>query len=290
MIFNSYSKCYVFSGNTLDCIQNKTFNLFLAIADHCSRKDDVFIFAHNDGTDENVHFNTSLNTSIQITDDKPCKRIQTGGCIAKDVGEFNQRSLQYFEDHKGCRFPPSYYLKEDSACQWAEKMEDFLKNEYCVNILVGYNPIIHLKLLGLENNEYEQVLGNAAAATFENSVIVINNKRRWVMVSVVTDETDQTSIGMELSKLDAISKTIYHANLNRIKNEFIAIVGILVCPNIKSRSELKSYQPVRWDPDVEQLFVTKSEWNSEQILNQWMKKLFSGKIKLEIQNNCPGNN
>ena len=258
--------------------------LFSENVNHFCRIDDVFIFAHNNGTDENIYFKESL---IQITDNKLCKRIQTGGgCIAKDVGQFNQRSLQYFEDHEGCRFPPSYYLKEDSTCQWANKIEGFLKHKcsYNVKIIVGYNPIIHLQLLGLEMNEYEQVIGNTAATNYENLVIVINNKRRWVMVSVVTDETDQTSIGMELNKLDGILKTIYHANLNRIKSEFIAIVGILVCPNIQSRSQLKSYQPIRLDQDVDQLFITKDEWNSEQkSLNWWTKK-----INLEFQTNCPG--
>ena len=165
-------------------------------------------------------------------------------------------------------------------------MEGFLKHEcsYNVKIIVGYNPIIHLQLLGLEKNEYEQVIGNTAAATYENSVIVINNNRRWVMVSVVTDKTDQTSIGMELNKLDGILKTIYHANLDRIKSEFIAIMGILVCPNIHSRSELKSYQPIRLDQDVDQLFITKDEWNSEQNSLNWWKN----KIKSNIQSNCSG--
>ena len=165
-------------------------------------------------------------------------------------------------------------------------MEGFLKHEcsYNVKIIVGYNPIINLQLLGLEKNEYEQVIANTAAATYENSVIVINNKRRSVMVSVVTDETDQTSIGMELNKLDGILKTIYHANLDRIKSEFIAIVGILVCPNIQSRSELKSYQPIRLDQDVDQLFITKDEWNSEQNSLNWWKN----KIKSNIQSNCSG--
>ena len=236
-----------------------------------------------------MHFK---ETSIKITDSNVCKRIQTGGCIAKNVGEFNKRSLQYFEDHEGCRFPPSYYLKGDSTCQWANKMEDFSKNECYVKILVGYNPIIHLQLLGLEKNEYEQII-DTGAATYENSVIVINNNKRWVMVSVVIDKTDQTSIGMELNKLDGILKTIYHANLERIKNEYIAIVGIMVCPNIESRSELGRYQPVRrnpdvQDPDVDQLFLTKAEWSSEQNLNLWMKNFVAGKIKSEIQNNCQG--
>ena len=229
-----------------------------------------------------MHFK---ETSIQINDDKPCKRIQTGGgYIAKHVREFNQRSLQYIEDHKGCRFPPSFYLKEDSTCQWAEKMEGLLTSP-SVKILVGYNPIVHLQLLGLEKSEYEQIIDNPAAATYENSVIVINNNKRWVMASVVSDETDHASIGMELNKLDGILKTIYHSNLNRIKNEYIAIVGILVCPNIDSRSKLGSYQQIRRDSD--QLFITKTEWNSDKDLKQWMN-FFAVKIKSEIQNNCSG--
>ena len=251
--------------------------------DHFGRRDDVFIFAHNNGTHKNVHF--FKETSIQITDNNLCKRIQTGGgYIAKDVGEFNQRSLQYFEDHKGCRFPASYYLKEGSTRQWADKMEGLLTSS-SVKILVGYNPIVHLQLLGLEKNEYEQIIDNSAAATFENSVIVINNNKRWVMVSVVTDETDHASIGMELNKLDGILKTIYHSNFNRIKNEYMAIVGILVCPNVDSRFELGSYQQIRRDSD--QLFITKTEWNSDKDLKKWMN-YFAGKIKSEIQNNYSG--
>ena len=252
--------------------------------DHFGRRDDVFIFAHNNGTDKNVHFN---KISVLITDDKPCKRIQTGGSIAKNVAEFNKRSLQYFEDHEGCRFPPSYYLKNDSTRQWADKMEKDIVNIKSVKMLVGYNPIIHLQLLGLEKNEYEQIIDSSAATTYENSVIVINNNKRWVMVSVVTDKTDHTSIGMELNKLDCILKTIYHANLNHIKHGYIAIVGILVCPNINSRSELKNCPSVRWDSDVDQLFVTKTEWESEKALNRW-KKFILGKTKSEIQNNCSG--
>ena len=260
------------------------FNHIGKSINHFNRKDDVFIFAHNNGTESNIH---SKEPDIKISDNNVCKIIQNGGgSIAKDVGQLKTRSLQYFEENDICRFPPSYYLQQDSTCKWAEKMETLLKNE-SVNIIVGFQPIDYLTLVGLEENEYQQIVENSTA-DFNNSVVVVNVNKRWLMVSVITDETDKSTIGMELIKLDDLMKTIYHVNRSSIQNEVLAIVGILVTPNIDSRSTLKTYHPIQIDKGSENLFITKMEWNSDQLLNTWMKDLFGTKIKSEIKNNGSG--
>ena len=227
------------------------------------RRDDVFIYAHNSGVDDSIHFK---ETEIHITDDKKCKQIQTGDYIAKDVGEFKTRSLEYYEEYQHCRFPPSMYLEEKNTSQWANKMESAFKDSDDVKILVGYDPIIHMELLGLEKSEYTEILNNPTTAKYDNSVIMVHNEKRVVMVCLVTDETDDSSITTELIKLNTILKAIYFGNLSVIKNEFVAMLAILVCQNIKSRPDLKNYQAINSDNSTTYLFITKAEWSSAETL------------------------
>ena len=141
----------------------------------------------------------------------------------------------------------------------------------------------------MEENEYQQIVENSTA-TFNNSVIVVNEVRRWLMVSVVTNEIDQTTIDKELRKLDDLLKTVYHVNQSDMQNEVLAIVGILVTPNIDSRSTLKTYHPVQMDKNSEDMFITKMEWDSDQKLDTWMIDLFGKKIRSNIKNNSSGKN
>ena len=219
--------------------------------------------------------------TIQITDDSLCKQVQNGGSIAKDVKELKARSLEYYNENMDHQFPPSYYLAEDSTSKWADKISDAIPD---VKIIVGYNPVDHLELLGLEKDELQQILGDTTTLLFNNSVIAVDIKRRWVMVSVVTNETDNTAIGIELKKLDGILKTIYHSNVHSIKNEYIGVAGILVMPNISSCSDLKTNEFISWGPDVNQLFISKTEWDS----NLDGLKQFTQRIIDEIKNNCQG--
>ena len=158
-----------------------------------------------------------------------------------------------------------------------------------MKIIVGFQPIDYLTLVGLEENEYQQIVENSTA-TFNNSVIVVNEVRRWLMVSVVTNEIDQTTIDKELRKLDDLLKTVYHVNQSDMQNEVLAIVGILVTPNIDSRSTLKTYHPVQMDKNSEDMFITKMEWDSDQKLDTWMIDLFGKKIRSNIKNNSSGKN
>ena len=233
--------------------------------DHFVRRDDVFIYAHNSGVNDSIHYK---ETEIYITDDQKCKQIQTGDSIAKDVGEFKTRSLEYYEEYQHCRFPPSFYLKENSTNQWAKKMESAFKYSDDVKILVGYDPIIHMQLLGLEKSEYMEILNNPATAKYDNSVIVIHNEKRVVTVCLVTDETDDSSITTELIKLNTILKAIYFGNLSVISDQFVAILGILVCQNINSRPDLKNYQAINSDNSTffDYLFITKAERSSAETL------------------------
>ena len=155
-----------------------------------------------------------------------------------------------------------------------------------VKIIVGYDPTIHMKLLGLEEGESMEILNNPATSNFHNSVIVVHIKRRVVVVCLVTDETDDASIEEELSKLDTTLKGIYFANF-QIKNEFIAMLGILICPNINTRSDLKNFQFINTSDTVNfgYLFITKTEWSgAETLINNVVSK-----ISNDIKNDCPGN-
>ena len=230
---------------------------------------------------ENFHFN---KPSFQITDKTLCKQIQNGGSIAKNVQELKERSLEYFNDNMDSQFPPPYYQNNgELISKWAEKMSGMFTSSD-VKMIVGYNPVDHLELLGLEKAELQQILGNSVTLTFTNTVIAINIKKRWIMVSVVTDETDHMAIGIELNKLNNILKSIFQSNVCSIKNEYIGIAGVLVMPNIASCSEIKTNQFIRWDPGVDQLFITKTEWNS----NLDGLKRFAKIIGDQVQNNCQG--
>ena len=224
-----------------------------------------------------------------MTDDKPCKLIQTGGLIAKNVRELKTRALQYYEDQQSCRFPPSYYLGEHSTTsQWADVLKNTFKNSASdVKILVGYDPIIHMQLLGFEQSEYMGILGDPPTAKFDNSVIVIHNKKRMVMVCLVTDETDGTSILKELVKLDAILKAIYFANLSQMRNSFISLIGMVICQNIDSISDLKNCHLINFNDfiNLELLIITKAEWSKAEVL---VNNLVS-KTNQDIQSNCQGN-
>ena len=57
-------------------------------------------------------------------------------------------------------------------------------------------------------------------------------------------------------------------------------------PNVLSCSDLKTNQFIRWDPGVDQLFITKTEWNS----NFDGLKRFAKSIGDQVQNNCQGKN
>ena len=205
-----------------------------------------------------------------------------GGSIAKDFGQLKTRSLQYYKENDQLTFPPIYYLPENTTCQWAERLET-LFNFPSVRVIVGFQPIDYLTLVGLEKKEYP-----IENASFSNSVIVVNPEKGWLMVSVVTDATDKTTISTELSKLNDFLKTVYHVNRSTIKNEVFAIVGILVTPNIDSRSILKTYYPVQMDQDCDKIFVTKMEWDSIQHLKTWVAELFGKTIHSEIKKNSSG--
>ena len=225
---------------------------------------------------------------MNITNDTKCKLIKTGGSIIKDVGEFKKHSSDYYEDHmKSCLFPPTYYLKNSSTSQWADKMANAFNNSSDAKIIVGYNPIIHMQLLGFEKTEYMELLSSPTTAKYDNSVIVVHNKKRIAMVCLVSDETNDALISTELKKLDTILKGIYFGNLSEIKNSFVSIVGLLVCRNIDFIFDLNNCQHINFNDieNLKKLMITKTEWSSaETLINS-----FASKINKDIKNNCPGN-
>ena len=225
---------------------------------------------------------------MNITNDTKCKLIKTGGSIIKDVGEFKKHSSDYYEDHmKSCLFPPTYYLKNSSTSQWADKMANAFNNSSDAKIIVGYNPIIHMQLLGFEKTEYMELLSSPTTAKYDNSVIVVHNKKRIAMVCLVSDETNDALISTELKKLDTILKGIYFGNLSEIKNSFVSIVGLLVCRNIDFIFDLNNCQHINFNDieNLKKLIITKTQWSSaETLINN-----FASEINQDIKNICPGN-
>ena len=205
--------------------------------------------------------------------------IQTGGgSMAKNVGEFKIRSRQYYKDHEGSRFPPSYYLSGDSTSKWAEKMDLYMQNDKSCKILVSFDPFAYLTLIGLEKNEHNQII-DLPGAKFENIVVVVSTKNRWIMVAAVTDSVDPTSINSEMEKIDGILKTIFWSN-RHIENT--ALTGVLVCPEIKSSTELKNHQPaIKFTKDSESLFITKEDMNN----CTWFEKVLR-EINAKVKGNC----
>ena len=246
-------------------------------ADHYTRSEEVFIFAHNNGSDENIHNKKEI--SFKITDETKCKVIQTGGgSIAKNVREFKMRALQYYNDHQGLRFPPSYYLPKGSTRQFAEQMEKYINNDQSCKILVDFDPTAYLTLLGLEENEQKQII-DLPGAKFDNIVIVVNTKKRWIMVTAVTDSVNPTTIMLEMEKVDGILKAIFWSNRD-IKN--IVLIGVLSCQEIESHADLKNHQPaIRYTMDSKILFATKDEMENRTWLENLLKK-----INAEMKGNC----
>ena len=202
--------------------------------------------------------------------------------MVKNVRELKKRSLQYFKDHEGSRFPPSYYLRQDSTCEWADRIDYNLEDCQSHKILVGYDPTIHAQLFGKEKHK----ICNLPEVSFDNLVIVINPKSRWVMVSAVTDDIVPASIELELRKIDAVLNTLLLTNLN-LNIEYIAVVGVLVCPNINSYEDLQQHQTaIRSVPNLKMVCVTKEEWDSETLLRGWIQTI-TGYIESKLKQNRP---
>ena len=209
---------------------------------------------------------------FKIGDGRKCKSIHAGGggTVAATIGELKAVCLEYFKWNNERRFPPSYYSSQSiEVVQWAKELESCLKEDLkdC-RMLVGFDPIKYLQLIGFKKEEINKILDITAATTFDNLVVVLNNKSRWIMVSAVIDKTEQNSIETELKNIDSDLKSIFLINEEVM---YLTLVGILVSPKIESFDVLKgSRTKVLYnDQQTMQMFITKSEFESAD----WSMKL-----------------
>ena len=227
--------------------------------------------AHNNGLPDNIHFYEVVEG---IQDNKICKQVRTGPSIAKNVGELNKRSKKYFDDHKSVRlFPPTYYLKEDVTKQFVDKVDGlgWLANKP-IKILTNYNPVDHLKLLGLSEKERNKIMSRTYKE-YDNVVLVIHPEEKWLMVNVVVDGADPKTLQLEMEKMNDILKTIYKTGYQKLKEHYITLIGLIICPHIEEKDLNSKVFPFLNDNKPMFPFVTKKEWNNLGLLEDKFKSL-----------------
>ena len=228
--------------------------------------------AHNDGLPDNIHF---FEVVQGIQDQKKCKKVRTGPDIAKNVGELNQRSQKYFKDHESVRqFPPTYYLKGDTTKEFVDKV-DGLKwlSKAPIKILTNYNPVDHLRLLGLSDKDRDQIMSRTYEA-YDNVVLVVHPEEKWLMVNVVVDGVpDPKTLQLEMQKINDILKTIYKTGYQKLKEHYMTLIGLIICPHLEEKDLNSNIFPFLDDSKPMSTFVTKKEWNDVEVLEDKLESL-----------------
>ena len=216
--------------------------------------------AHNSGLVKNIHFYEVVDG---IKDEDKCKNVRTGSRIAKNVGELNERSLYYFKDHENVRqFPPAHYLKGDTTKEFADKVDGlkWLENAP-IKILTNYNPVDHLTLLGLSDKECNEIMSRAYE-TYDNVVLVVHPEEKWLMVNVVVDGADPKTLQLETEKMNDILKTIYKTGYQKLKEHYMTLIGLIICPHLEEEELNSKMFPFLNDSKPMFPFVTKNEWDN----------------------------
>ena len=240
--------------------------------------------AHNNGLPDNIHFYKVVEG---IQDQQICKKVRTGPGIAKNVGELNQRSQKYFNDHERLRqFPPTYYLKGDTTKSFADKV-DGLKwlSKEPIKILTNYNPVDHLRLLGLSEKDRDQIMSRAYE-TYDNVVLVVHPEEKWLMVNVVVDGVpDPKTLQLEMEKMNDILKTIYKTGYQKLKEHYMTLMGLIICPHIEEKDLNSKMIPFLNDSKAMSPFVTEKEWNDVELLEGKLESLVN-ESKRNIKSFC----
>ena len=235
-----------------------------------SRKDDIHIWAYNNGLAENIHH---FKSSKPTQDSQECKPLRAGPKIAKTVEEFRSRALKYYNDHKNLtRFPPSHYLKDNIVKRLAERLEKHNGFQNLdIKILTSYYPVDHLKIMGVNMKQCYGEIVTSKCDSFENVVVTVILGDRQVLVSVVVEQTDDHSIKEGVAQLNDILKTIYHVSSNPVKSGFISIAGLLVCPNVESNqfNAIPCFSKKFLKSD---LFFLKDDWDNNDSFDRKLDK------------------
>ena len=235
-------------------------------------KNKTNILAHNSGLDKNIHFYEVFHG---IKDEDKCKPVRTGPSIAGNVGELNERSLYYFKDHENVRqFPPTYYLKGDTTKEFVDKVDGlkWLANAP-IKILTNYNPVDHLTLLGLSDKDCNEVMSRTYER-YGNVVLVVHPGKKFLMVNVVVDGVpDPKTLQLEMEKMNDILKTIYKTGYQKLKEHYMTLIGLIICPCLEEEDLNSKKFPFLNYPIP--TFVTKNEWNNVERLEKKFKSLIN---------------
>eukprot|EP00111_Clytia_hemisphaerica_P001769 TCONS_00004983-protein len=225
-----------------------------------TRREDILLWAYNDGLSQNAH-HFAIKTPIQ--EDQRCRPLRAGPSIAKTVQQFRERAQKYYDDHKTLtRFPPSHYLESNFTTQFAERFErssHFQQED--VKILTPYNPVDHLKIIGVNMKQCFEEIVTSKCQSFDNVVVTVNPGQRVVLVSVVVNQTDPQSIQTGLLQQNDILKTVYVASSDQFKNGYISIAGLLVCPKVEEK-DFKTLPFLDKSFLDSSLFLLKEEWEN----------------------------
>ena len=239
---------------------------------HIVENQNFLVMAHNSGLDKNIHFYEVVDG---IKDEDKCKPVRTGPSIAKNVGELNKRSLNYFNDHKILRkFPPTYYLKGDTTKEFVDKVDGlkWLANAP-IKILTNYNPVDHLTLLGLSDKECNEIMSRTYER-YDNVVLVVHPGKKLLMVNVVVDGVpDPKTLQLEMEKMNDILKTIYKTGYQKLKEHYMTLIGLIICPCLEEEDLNSKKFPFLNYPIP--TFVTKNEWNNVELLEKKFKSLIN---------------
>ena len=236
-----------------------------------TRREDILLWAYNDGLPQNAHH---FIISKPILENQRCRPLRAGPSIAKTVQQFRERALKYYYDHKTVkRFPPSHYLDNKCTTQLAEKFEKSSHFRYeDVKILTPYNPIDHLKIMGVNLKQCFEEIVTSKCESFDNVVVSVNPGQRCLLISVVVDQTDDESVQKGLLQLNDILKAIYFASSEQVKSGYISIVGLLVCPYIEEKY-FQSLPFLNKSFVDSSLFLLKDEWDSPELFDHKLDNL-----------------
>ncbi|XP_066915565.1 uncharacterized protein [Clytia hemisphaerica] len=206
---------------------------------HTSRKGETLVYAHNCGRPSNIHA-FEVSDENGITDDDTCIPISTGPSVANTVKEFNQRAMQYYKDHIGVKtFPPSYYVRNVNMKEVIASLEEH-SSLLGGKILVGYNPISHLRILGLNDEKIESVLHFSECPDYyDNTIVCIYPNHGLLFVFVVSE--NEKHIDKDLAKVNAVLKTWCYVHRQILENEQFTIVGVLVLPASSNLNKMKQH-------------------------------------------------
>ena len=248
-------------------------------------KASTLIFAHNSGLENNIHYH---KTNKPIQEDQDCRHIRTGPNITKTVADFRKRALMYYNDNyvkEENYFPPCYYLQQSAVKTLLEKLiESKTFSTGNVKFLSPYNPVPHLKLLGLEDRDCDDIIASRDES-FEDVVLAVDFDRHLLLIAIIVTGSDRGDICKAITKLDDVTKTVLHVASDEVKNDYLAVVSMIALPDIDNQT-LRSFSVFNDDYYQSRLFWTQEDWDSRDKFDEKLDRQF-GRVLTEIRSIKP---